>query len=319
MEPNPKVSPPALPTTASSLNADQAVVQAELGRLQGKWTLVSTELESSPVEFPANAPTDNAILSPIIQGDTWMGKPLNKELEPFYRLKVNPATDPKQINLIALDRVEDLAGIYKLEGDRLILCWTVDRNTPIRPTQFFTKKDIPVMLSVYKRNGDPAGPQQGAVPKETNPPESPGPVATPAAPVPPTAQPAAKVETSPLGPKPKVLDRESLQGRSMASLEAELAVQRQLQDNAIRLSNLFGSLTGKGTFAKTSLDKLPDWLKFSNADRVQAWAEETLGEKDLKFGQYQLLMSFYWAGVSNQAALNLQAVLEAMNAQLIGK
>jgi len=57
-------------------------------------------------------------------------------------------------------------------------------------------------------------------------------------------------------------------------LEAELAVQRQLQDNAIKLSDLYGSRTGKGTFAKTSIDKLPDWLKFSCLSRFSGRVSE---------------------------------------------
>lgn len=145
---------------AASSSADRAA-KADLERLQGAW--VCTEMAFNGKDLPVkelkkSALPNDFLCSPIIRGNYWMGTGSDgKSLKRFLSIKLVPGGEPRQIDLIRLDREEVLAGIYKLDGDILTLCVTVDRDTPMRPTRFVTKKDLPMMLFVYERKHPEAG------------------------------------------------------------------------------------------------------------------------------------------------------------------
>ena len=122
----------------------------DLDRLQGAWSCTSIEIGGQVVPPKTFASNKNGLAAPIIRGDVWMEARREDDLKPFYTIKLNPSADPKQVDLVHADG-EVLAGLYKLEGDTLTFCLTVDKDTPMRPTRFVTKEGLPLMLISYKR------------------------------------------------------------------------------------------------------------------------------------------------------------------------
>jgi len=109
--------------------ADEAVKQ-EQEKLKGKWKVVRHEFSGRIGKEAFGEPDE-------IKGDKWL-RPQRKTAE--YGLKLDPAKDPKQVELTA-DRLGDktLKGIYKLDGDKLTICYAYAPDLP-RPTEFKTKR-----------------------------------------------------------------------------------------------------------------------------------------------------------------------------------
>jgi uncharacterized protein (TIGR03067 family) len=70
-----------------------------------------------------------------IDGARWL-RPKRRTGE--YRLKLDATKDPKWVDLSA-ERLGDrtLKGIYRLDGDKLTICYAYDPDSP-RPTEFKT-------------------------------------------------------------------------------------------------------------------------------------------------------------------------------------
>jgi uncharacterized protein (TIGR03067 family) len=116
----------ALPTRAD----DPAKVDRD--RLQGAWEVVAWEWDGRSSRPEAG---DRV----VIRGDTITFTRGGKEVVEWFALA--PGEDPKQIDLTPVVPPPDrLPGIYKLDGDDLVLCYafTLGRAPARRPTEFQT-------------------------------------------------------------------------------------------------------------------------------------------------------------------------------------
>jgi len=120
----------SLTATAGGDEKDKAVKQ-EQEKLQGKWKVVSHEFSGRAGKESSSEPDE-------LKGDKWL-RPKRRTAE--YRLKLDPSKNPKQVDLSA-DRLGDkvLKGIYKLDGDKLTICYAYDPDLA-RPTEFKTKAE----------------------------------------------------------------------------------------------------------------------------------------------------------------------------------
>lgn len=125
---------------------DDPAVRAELERFQGIWTLESMEVDGKKV------PDDQIrgwLL--VIEGDQY--NPGSGQLSIEYSFRINPARNPKGIDLIPhegsnKDRL--LRGVYTLKNDRLTIC-RVRFPEYERPAGFVTRPDSGLVTSVWKR------------------------------------------------------------------------------------------------------------------------------------------------------------------------
>jgi uncharacterized protein (TIGR03067 family) len=115
--------------------------QSDLQRLQGMWIAHSAEVEGKPL------PPEKVVGSLRFQGNKLsLLMPDGKVDEVSVTLRF--AANPKQIDMVSLDKQKHLRGIYRFDGDRLILC--VDDGNG-RPTDFTTKSGSTRQLMVFKR------------------------------------------------------------------------------------------------------------------------------------------------------------------------
>jgi uncharacterized protein (TIGR03067 family) len=116
-----------------------AAADAELDKLQGKWTVESFEYNGTPVEQMLGAVReiagDKYMLSPK-SGDSYSGT-----------VKLDATQSPKQIDLILSDRT--LKGIYEIDGTTLNIAYALAGDA--RPTELVSKPDSGVVLAVHKK------------------------------------------------------------------------------------------------------------------------------------------------------------------------
>lgn len=132
-------------------------VTKEIKRLEGTWIVVSEEVNGRKLnEAEINAQSNEPM---VIKGNTLRefkgdGATLNSEF------KIDPTAKPKTLDLAVISATGDLKkyegkrsrAIYKLDGDRLKVCWTLFAVERERPKEFATKPDSGLLLSVYKRS-----------------------------------------------------------------------------------------------------------------------------------------------------------------------
>ena len=118
-----------------------------LAQLQGQWQLRWSELEGKREDSDGKAVV-------TIKGDKWMfGK------REIGVIEIDPSTNPMVIdirmkeNLAEADKDQTLEGIFKLDGDRLICCFSRSRGQAgkERPTEFSTKGNARMILEEFKR------------------------------------------------------------------------------------------------------------------------------------------------------------------------
>lgn len=116
-----------------------AAADAELDKLQGKWTVESFEYNGASVAEMAGAirefAGDKYTLTPK-SGDTFTGT-----------VKLDLAPTPKHIDLMLPDRT--LKGIYEVDGATLKIAYTLEGDA--RPSEFASKPDSGVVLVVHKK------------------------------------------------------------------------------------------------------------------------------------------------------------------------
>jgi uncharacterized protein (TIGR03067 family) len=113
--------------------------------ITGTWTPVSLELAGEKRDA---GETDAA---PATFKD---GKVLMKD-EEIFSYKLDASTEPKIIDLTKLkdpDKDQVLEGIYKFDGEMLIICLWTGMGTKARPSEFATKAGDNFVLVVLKRS-----------------------------------------------------------------------------------------------------------------------------------------------------------------------
>jgi uncharacterized protein (TIGR03067 family) len=110
-------------------------------QMQGKWKVVRYESTGRPGQAEYKEPD-------TISGDKWL-RPMRTTDE--YQLKLDPTKEPKWVDLSAKRLGEKtLKGIYKIDGNKLTICYAYDPELP-RPAEFKTTTDKRGYLYVLER------------------------------------------------------------------------------------------------------------------------------------------------------------------------
>jgi uncharacterized protein (TIGR03067 family) len=122
-------------------------ITAELQKLQGTWQVV--RVESAGKVLPSDMTKDWTLK---IEGSSYTMREGDRTIQGDYKL--GALTSPRAIDAIrtsGTDKGKTLWGIYEIEGDRLVMCFT-EPNGHERPKQFTTAgKDGGQSLYVLKR------------------------------------------------------------------------------------------------------------------------------------------------------------------------
>jgi uncharacterized protein (TIGR03067 family) len=128
--------------TGATMAADK---QTELKALEGTWRLEAATLDGR------DHTEDFAGMTLILQGETYViDFAENSDKGTFT---INPALSPKWIDIKTGEKGPfkglTLPGIYKLEGNQLVLCLHADGTK--RPAEFDARQKTRTMLLTYKR------------------------------------------------------------------------------------------------------------------------------------------------------------------------
>jgi uncharacterized protein (TIGR03067 family) len=119
------------------------VAKNELKLLQGFWRVLRRELGGWA--YPADELQD---LRVVISGHKFTTKFNARESE--YDITLDPRQRPAKIDLYFEKEKPPIAGIYKLENDRLTICWHVSSEQK-RPRAFISSKEAETGLLVLRR------------------------------------------------------------------------------------------------------------------------------------------------------------------------
>ncbi len=110
-------------------------------KMQGKWKITRCEFSGREMDQTVG-------VEDTISDAKWL-RPQRRTSE--YQLKFDASKDPKWVDLSA-ERLGDksLKGIYKLEGDKLTICYAYNPDSP-RPADFKTDADVASYLYVLER------------------------------------------------------------------------------------------------------------------------------------------------------------------------
>lgn len=118
--------------------------RTDLEKMQGAWVRVSLTIDGKRHEEAVGS------VVPTINGDTLsFAAPSDK-----WRLTLDATKNPKRLESLQIVPANALGfmGIYKLEGDRLVVCWRSGKTEADRPTDFDPAAQPGVWLCVYERN-----------------------------------------------------------------------------------------------------------------------------------------------------------------------
>jgi uncharacterized protein (TIGR03067 family) len=131
----------ALILVASRLGAE-GEKQDDTQKFQGEWTPFSIELDSK--SYPEDIVKNSKL---IIKGNEYIQTLAGQERT--YRFKLDPAKNPKEIDLTRESSPKDvIKGIYKFDGDKLVVCRALTSGVE-RPKEF--KSTDRIGISEYKR------------------------------------------------------------------------------------------------------------------------------------------------------------------------
>lgn len=119
----------------------------EAGPLAGKWLMVSLEINGEAVgeDLVSSA-------SLVVEGDRYT--PRYDERVISETIKVGPEASPRAIDFTYTDgprKGEKVKGIYKLEGDRYVMCRPLRAESP-RPSGFAAPAGSGLVLAVWARD-----------------------------------------------------------------------------------------------------------------------------------------------------------------------
>lgn len=115
---------------------------------QGEWKPVSVRTDGADVTALLAKVTDGSDLI-TFDGDTMVSmQGGQKKSLPF---KLNPACEPKELDLEAGDGKTVIRAIYDVDGDDLTITFSLSGNQE-RPTDFATKSGSQTMTWAYKRH-----------------------------------------------------------------------------------------------------------------------------------------------------------------------
>jgi uncharacterized protein (TIGR03067 family) len=116
----------------------------ELDKLQGEWTLVSTEVGGKK-----RPDTENARSKLTISENQWVVTYRDFRSNARSTIEIDPSKDPKTIDLTLRGEELPARGIYKLEGDSLTVCYNATVGGE-RPREFKSTQEMGVLV-VLKR------------------------------------------------------------------------------------------------------------------------------------------------------------------------
>jgi uncharacterized protein (TIGR03067 family) len=128
--------------------ADHAqVARSDLERIQGNWRAVYVEENGVKGLFTAFQDDDvkRDLPTLTVEGNhvSWKGHPGGSAVPVEFDglVHLDPTREPKTIDFSYLGKDgRTMLGIYRVEGDRLTLCWSIEPKKPKdRPTEFATK------------------------------------------------------------------------------------------------------------------------------------------------------------------------------------
>jgi uncharacterized protein (TIGR03067 family) len=132
--------------TAAALGAakpDDKAAQEELKKLAGDWECTGGELKEEKLP---EAGYKGMIMS--IKDDTFKIQFQGKVIDEGT-VKIDPTSSPKTMDLLSSKTKQPrFRGIYKLDGDKLVICYDAGNE---RPKDFATKKDTFLTLTTYQR------------------------------------------------------------------------------------------------------------------------------------------------------------------------
>jgi uncharacterized protein (TIGR03067 family) len=121
--------------------ATEEEIKAELKQLEGKWGGSSTMTDGQQsggfqlVFFDFN-------------GDAVVIQDMNVGLRVDGKVKVDPKASPKTMDIVLEKGTRQ--GIYRLEGDKLTICWGAEKDSS-RPKEFTGEKGTKQQLMTFKR------------------------------------------------------------------------------------------------------------------------------------------------------------------------
>lgn len=124
----------------------ESAAEADTEALQGTWEMVSLEINGQKI--PEHQVRTSRL---VIQGHRYT--PLYDDRVISERFTLDPSRTPRQIQFTYINgprKGETVKGIYKLEGDRYIMCRAMGEDDD-RPTDFTSRPDSGQALVVWRR------------------------------------------------------------------------------------------------------------------------------------------------------------------------
>jgi uncharacterized protein (TIGR03067 family) len=121
-------------------------IQSELDMLKGNWKLISEVAAGQNVQVDA---TETFYFNGRTLVDSIGGKVTDE-----FTIKIDPSKNPKEIDLIPLKQPnmgQTIYGIYKIEGDMLILCANFIPQGNRRPKAFESNQNNKTNILTMKK------------------------------------------------------------------------------------------------------------------------------------------------------------------------
>jgi uncharacterized protein (TIGR03067 family) len=127
---------PCLLTGPFVADAKQTTKEMEdLKAMHGVWDGTSLFVEGNEQKLPRGA----GLFQLTVTNGKATAELNGKPLKGTYSIRLDRSTKPHKIDLVSLDNVENIYGIYELKGDQLMLCILSGPDASCRPVDFTGK------------------------------------------------------------------------------------------------------------------------------------------------------------------------------------